>query len=356
MNKIIAKSVQFIKISLVIASLYLLSSCVTTNYLTLTVTEPAPVTMPSNIKNVGILNRSLSNEKNENLDKLDKVLTMEGKDLDKEGAEQCIAGLKEELQKNTAFLDVKTINRTEYKTTGMGIFPSPLSWPNVMKICTDSRLDALFILEMYDTDASINYTTAPVTIKGPLGTEIPAIEHTATINTNISTGWRIYDPFNKLIIDEMPINKQFTLSGRGINPMEAASAIIGRKEAVKARSFQIGEEYGLRILPYKVRVNRTYYVRGTDKFKIAKRRAQTGNWDGAAELWKQEINNVELKIAGRAHYNMAIINEINGDLDEAIRWAQKAYEDYNNKLALDYINTLKYRKNQERKLQMQQTD
>jgi hypothetical protein len=41
---------------------------------------------------------------------------------------------------------------------------------------------------------------------------------------------------------------------------------------------------------------------------------------------------------------MAIINEINGNLDEAITWAQKAYTDYNNKLALDYINILKRRK------------
>ncbi len=28
-----------------------------------------------------------------------------------------------------------------------------------------------------------------------------------------------------------------------------------------------------------------------------------------------------MKIAGRAHYNMAIINEINGDLETAKQWA-----------------------------------
>jgi len=41
---------------------------------------------------------------------------------------------------------------------------------------------------------------------------------------------------------------------------------------------------------------------------------------------------------------MAIINEINGDLDAALKWAQKSYEDYNNKLALHYTRILENRK------------
>jgi hypothetical protein len=51
-----------------------------------------------------------------------------------------------------------------------------------------------------------------------------------------------------------------------------------------------------------------------------------------------------MKIAGRAAYNMAIINEINGDLDAALKWAQKSYEDYNNKLGLNYVRILENRK------------
>ena len=94
-------------------------------------------------------------------------------------------------------------------------------------------------------------------------------------------------------------------------------------------------------------------MRGTDNFKIAKRRAQTGNWDGAAELWEKEIDNPKSKVAGRAHYNMAIINEINGNLDEAIQWARKAYSDYNNKLALDYVRILEERERRNARLQEQ---
>ena len=93
-----------------------------------------------------------------------------------------------------------------------------------------------------------------------------------------------------------------------------------------------------RILPYWIRVSRDYFVGGNDNFATDKRKAQAGNLDGAAAIWKQETKNPDGTLAGRACYNMAIISEINGNLDEAIQWAQKSYEDYKIRLALHYLN------------------
>ncbi|MCC7525845.1 MAG: hypothetical protein IT250_13535, partial [Chitinophagaceae bacterium] len=81
-----------------------------------------------------------------------------------------------------------------------------------------------------------------------------------------------------------------------------------------------------------------------DNFRTARRKAQTGNWNDAADLWNHETKNAQDKVAGRACYNMAIIGEINGDVDGAIQWARKSYEDYNNKLALRYLRILENRK------------
>lgn len=96
-------------------------------------------------------------------------------------------------------------------------------------------------------------------------------------------------------------------------------------------------------MPFNIRVSRDYYVKGTPNFEIGKRRAQAGKWDSAAELWLLETKNTNPKIAGRACYNMAIINEINGNLDTAIEWASKSYTDYGDKLGLRYVNMLKNR-------------
>ncbi len=104
-----------------------------------------------------------------------------------------------------------------------------------------------------------------------------------------------------------------------------------------------GHGYALRLIPFELRVMRDYFVKGNYNFKIAKRKAQTGKWDEAGLLWEKETTNPKPEIAGRACHNMGIINEINGDVDAALSWAQKAYEDYNIRKSLEYTRILENR-------------
>ncbi|GAB4286326.1 MAG: DUF6340 family protein [Marinilabiliales bacterium] len=320
----------------------------------MSVQEPAPVFFPKTIKKVGLVNRTKPDEKNKILDDIEKILSVEGKNLDKEGAEQCVKGAFDELAKNQNIEEVKDLINVDVRTSSVGAFPSMLSWSSVEKICNENHVDALFVLEFYDTNTGVDYKTVQKEVEGPLGVKIPALEHHATVATSIKTGWRIYYPDAKEILDEFIMMDKTVSTGVGINPTVALEAVTGRKENVKMLSRNLGKAYAHRIVPYWIRVSRYYYVRGTDNFKIAKRRAQTGDWDGAAELWAKEIDNPKRKVAGRACYNMAIINEINGNLDEALSWAQKSYVDYKNKEALRYMNTLKYRKAKMEEIKMQQ--
>lgn len=319
-----------------------LCSCASTELVRLSVLEPAPVTLPGHIKNIGIINRSGIAEQNKVVDVVDKVFSMEGAELDKEGAESGIAGLENELIKNQRFDRITIIRDSTLKSNVPGIFPAPVSWDVVEKICRKNKSDALFALELFDTDSKISYAANPVTVNTPLG-KVPGVEHQASMLTTVKMGWRIYDPVERNILDEFPVVGRMTFSGKGINPVKAAGAIIGRKEALKQVSNKAGQDYALRIIPFWLRVSRDYYVRGTDNFRTARRKAQAGNWDGAAALWQSETANNKSKVAGRACYNMAIISEINGNLGEAMQWAQKAYEDYNNKLALRYVKILENR-------------
>ncbi|WP_423148407.1 DUF6340 family protein [Rubrolithibacter danxiaensis] len=320
-----------------------LSNCRSTNYVTLTVTEPAPVTLPMSMKRIGIINRSLPGSKKPILEKVDEVLTAEGKNLDKDGSVKAMIGLNEELGKNERLTDVQYLAGEKCEASNFGVFPEPLSWDRIAEICTKYQLDGLFSLESYDTDSKINYSTANVLLKNPIGLKVPTIEHQAAAKTIIKTGWRIYDNNSRTIIDEFNMTGNVSMTGKGINPVAAASAITGRKEAVNQESYKLGQSYAWSIEPYKTRVSRIYYVRGNDKFKTAKRRAQTGNWDGAAEMWTRETKNPNAKIAGRALYNMAIIQEIRGNMEGAQDYAKQAYENFDNNRALQYLNVLKNR-------------
>lgn len=321
-------------------------SCATQE-LYLNVTQPAPVTIAPEIKTVGIIDRSTPTDQTKSLDALDKLLTLEGADLDSIGTLEAIKGVTEELTANDRFNEVKLLDGLKFRTSGLGGLPAPLTWDQVEGICRENNTQALFALEMYDTDTRVDYSTRKTSIKTPLG-NIPALEHNASMETLVKTGWRIYSPSDRAILDEYIVAESVVFAGKGINPVAAVAGMIHRKDAVKEVSRKAGHIYALRLIPYRLRVTRDYFVKGTDNFKVAKRRAQLGKWDEAAELWEKETDNPKMKIAGRAYYNMAIISEINGNLDDALSWAQKAYSDFRNKQGLRYVRILENRKyNQE---------
>jgi hypothetical protein len=319
--------------------------------MSLSVLKPAPVSIPANIKTVALVNRSKASGESQTLDAIHKALSLESNDLQQAGANGSLRGLKDELMKNTRFTEVKPLN-IDLRSFGAGIFPTPMQWDSVEKICRENNTDALFSLELFDTESKLNYSASPAQVN--LGvTSLPAIAHQVNMATSVKTGWRIYDPSTRTILDEYILGEDISASGSGINPAVAASSLIGRKEAVTDVGIKAGEAYADRILPYWIRVSRDYFVSGNENFVTAKRKAQAGNWDGAAQLWLQETKSTDGKLAGRACYNMAIISEINGDLDGAIQWAQKSYENYNIRLALHYVNILKNRQRQNELLKSQ---
>lgn len=319
-------------------------SCSSTSLMSLSVIKPAPVSIPPEIKSVAIVNRTQASGETKTLDAIHKAISLETNELQAAGAQASIQGLSDELMKNTRFTQVKFLNELDLRSYGAGVFPTPLLWDSVEKICKENNTDALFALELFDADSKLNYAGGATNVSLVGG--LPAIEHLVNISTNVKTGWRIYDPTTRTILDEYIIGRDLSSSGSGINPAVAASALIGRKEAVKEVGIQAGQAYASRILPFWIRVSRDYFVGGDQNFKTAQRRAQSGNWDGAAQIWLEETKSSDGKLAGRGCYNMAIISEINGDLDGAIQWAQKSYEDYKIRLGLNYVNILRYRKQQ----------
>jgi hypothetical protein len=340
------------KHAIIILITAVLVSC-KTNELYINVLQPAPVTLPSAIKKVGIINRSIPTDETKLVDELDKVMSLEGADLDRDGAWESITGLSEELRANDRFTEVKLLNDIDFRASCIGILPPPLSGRLVDSICKVTGSDALFALERFDTDTKVDFTTQEGKVETPFG-GIPVIGLEVTMETFIKTGWRIYAPAGSNVVDEFSFIESLVFTAKGNNPVAAVAALTGREEAIKEVSRNAGNKYAMRILPFRLRVTRDYFVKGTSNFEIGKRKAQTGKWDEAGKLWEMETNNPDMKIAGRACYNMAIINEINGHLDAAIEWAQKAYEDYNTKQALTYIRVLENRRSNSELLNIQE--
>ena len=351
------KNIRLMKNQLkVIASFILLGltlSCTSTNRMTMGITKPAVVHLPAEIKRVGIINRSLPSKQNTTLDKIDKILSAEGLNLDKKGAEAAISSLSSELSVIKNFNAITSIEGVEEVRKGLSVFPASLSWETIEKLCSEYDVDVIISLAYYDTDTKATLSVDTNKLPVNVGVDINVPETQISLKTNVKCGWRLYDPQTKEIVDECIFNKNMNFSGRGINPMKALEAVAGRNETVQEYSKNVGIAYAKRMIPRRVRIARDYYKSGTDALEKAHRRAVAGNWDGAAELWKLDLDNPKNKIAGRAYYNMAISSEIDGDLEKAIEYASKSYTDYENRMAANYIKILRNRVNQERILTQQ---
>lgn len=315
------------------------TSCTQRVYLT--VNEPPAVHLDKEYKRGGIINRTYASGGSEILETIDNALTLEG-ELDDKGSKAAVQGAFDQLTTNQRFEYLALLDSMTVENGGIDVFPAQLSWFEVEQICEANNVEFLIVLEVYDTDTKVAYSTGTTTKNTPLGTvNVPV--HNATMTTFIKTGWRIYDPRNKLILDEFFINDRLVSRGSGINPVAAAATLLNRGQAVKQISTEVGRFYAGRIEPQSFRVWRNYFNKGSRTLKMANRRAEAGDWDGAAELWEKDLNSPKRKIAGRAYYNMAIYKEINGDIYGALEMAQKAYGDYRINEGLTYANILRDR-------------
>lgn len=307
----------------------------------MTVAEPAAVYLEQEYESAGVINRTYSEGAAKIVDVVDNALTLEG-NLDHEGSKAAVQGVFDELTINPRFKRVVLMDSMSVTGGGIDIFPAQLPWNDVQRLCDENGVQLLFVLEVFDTDTKIDYSTRTINKNTPLGT-VPVIQHTATMRTRIKTGWRIYDPKNKWIRDEFWLSDQFTSSSSGINPLKAAEALMGRGQAVRQISTQVGRFYAGRVRDQQFRVWRHYFKRGDQNLKIGRRRAEVNNWEGAAEMWEKATHSDKRKAAGRGLYNMAVYAEMNGDLYGAYDMAQKAYSDYRIKDARDYARILKNR-------------
>lgn len=313
-------------------------SCSSTNLMSLSVNEPAPVSLPPNARTAVVVNRSHVADDSRTVDAIHRAISLESKELQTDGAGASVTGLTDALIRSNRFASVKALNGLDLRSYGAGVFPVTMSWDTVEKVCRENHADVLFSLELFDAESRVALNVA-------------ALGQGSNVKTQVKTGWRIYDPSTRSVLDQYIIYRDLTFQGGSL--LGTGSALLGRKEAVIKAGNRAGEDYSTRILPYSIRVSRNYYVRGNGSFIVAKRMAQAGDWDAAAKLWNEAANSSSRKVAGRACYNMAIISEINGDLNGALQWAKKAYVVYRTPYALDYVNILQQRQSNDAVLRSQ---
>ncbi|MGB5500280.1 MAG: DUF6340 family protein [Maribacter sp.] len=330
-------------IAVLLGLLLALASCSATKEYTISAMEPASVDLATTITKIGIINESNTSQRSEYHTRIEQILSARDHQLEQDGIDAAISGLFDELVKDQRFDTVQLIQTEVTNSKGLGNTAETISWDAIKEICDANRVDAIFSLAYYEADTQVSVKKKTIEEQNMLRQYEKVQGHEITLETLIENGWRIYDPYNQKVIDELVFNDQITSTGTGTNEVDALYDISDRREAVLDQSKNAGSSYGLRLLPQEQDVMRDYMVRGSQKLVAAKNLAAEDNWQAAAALWEQEVANENPKIKAKACYNMAFHSEMNGKYEEAMEWIVKANTFDENKYTLAYMDVLRDR-------------
>ncbi|MCC7505055.1 MAG: tetratricopeptide repeat protein [Saprospiraceae bacterium] len=309
-----------------------------------TVLQPARFKLPEHIAKVAVVDRSKPS--NGWLNVLEGAFTGESIGQDRTSRQKAVEGLSDVLQRTPRFKVINTGIEMSGSKAGVNL-PTPLEWAEVERICADFQADALVTIESFDTDNNVSTRRELEKRKDKNGKQYTVTRYYSRMNTNVRTGWRMYDPKTRSIIDETITDDEASDSGSGDTERQAVSSLPSPVSVSRKIAYVCGQEYGMRIAPTYVQVHRPYYKKAkgySDQMRQAARYVESHDWDRAIPEWESIENlgkgNGDRKAAGRAAYNLAVAAEMQGDLDRALEWAKISWEQYGNKKGRGYIQTL----------------
>lgn len=329
----------------------LLAAGCATSSINIQVLVPADIFVPQDIKMLALVNRYRPEKKEGVLNVLEGAVTGEGIGQDRRSAEAALDGLTNALSGSPRF----TITRpaVELRGTGRGDFPEPLPVNDVGDICRKAGAQSLVTIEAFDSDQSVRCTTQVRERKNKAGETEKYTVFCAQKTINVTVGWRMYKASNGALIDQFRMVEQVGFNAEGATEQLAISN-LPQGEAVTRRIGEVtGAAYSARISPTWMWVSRSYYKAGNDLLKRGKQKVKFQDWEGAEKLWTHGLDDEKAKNVGRAMFNLALAEEMKGDLEAAAEKAKQSGTKYQNKRALSYFNVLQMRIQDQKRLEEQ---
>ncbi|MCX2719659.1 DUF6340 family protein [Lentiprolixibacter aurantiacus] len=336
------KSLKLIFVSCLLVSM--LMSCSSTKQLAIGVVEPARVQVPQNMKRIGVVKSISSLSEEEAFSSgIAKLVSRDDDFLTEKGVDAAMDGLLNKLLEDPRFDTILRLPQIGEFIMLDGGKPTEASWDNIRSFCERFGLDALFSLDYYQADTRLTLRKTRIHERDLMRAEVAKKGHELTLETLIENGWKIYDPFQELVLDEFYFKDQIIARGTGSSPIRAYHSIGTLRDSLVVKSRGSGDALGSRLQPSERTIYRSYYSTGSEAFVAAQKKIQEEDWEGAIVLWKEELGNIKKKLKAMSCHNLAVVYEYLDDLEEARSWAEKAYEYKPGKKSRDYISELEQR-------------
>jgi hypothetical protein len=293
----------------------------------ISVMNPAFISLPEEVTKIGVVNHV--NDQNSPEKVLGNILTGQ-QNGNVMASERAVSGVLRAID-DSGYLTGEVIENSVEMRTSDG----EINWDFLDRLREERGIGA--IVEMAELR-----TTSPV---GQAIITNASGRRTARIEGNLD--------FNYYIIPSREKHEGYWVRRFYSIHMNQTQSIIGvmddmrrKQEHYRALGWNLGYGGGRLIYHHWIWVNRKYYNKGSGNLRRSKRMIRAGNWNIAEQQLLPDFDHRSRKVRGRTLYNLALVREGQGDLDGAIDFAEKAAITLGNKLANEYLQTLRFRKAQ----------
>lgn len=329
------KKNQIMKIRLyfLLLGLLFVSSCRT--LFRITVQEPAMIDLPNEVTKIVVVD----NTQLKKLDfstAVDEVLTGEQFNGDKEAANQFPDGMMQSLSTGN-YTSVRIPMHT-LKTNGV------VNYTILDSIFTDNAAQAIIVLDKFDSDAPIG----GVIVGDAVGATQSSMVGRATMSVYCQ---------NRNTIENVLVTDRFTIPTSGtLNPLAVLQDVANKRKWYSALGRDCGSYAGTYFYTPWVWVNRQFYNKGNIDLRRAKKMIFHGNWAIAEKKLTPLLNSNKQKVKARASFNLALVYEGQGRLNDAVKMAERSALEFNCKQAPSYLQILQNRQTAKQVIDWQQAN
>jgi len=317
------------------------------NYAIITIenNQPAKEELSPDIQSITLMNRSMTSQfLNHREDSLQMYFYRKGFQLsnivlDSTAADTTIRALAALMFESGRYDVVVPLERNFKRTLSYEILPDTLSPEVVSEMCTNFNTDALMVLERFSTKTMADYS-AEKYLDGNNGT---VYSYNATLDLKYDAFFRIYKPGKKTLVKEITVSD--TIYWESVDYTQAGlfSKLPSIKQALINAGIKVALDVDSKLSPSWIPEKRGYFL-----FKNKGDRGQQfmneNKYEEAGKYWVEMSKSTNKKTRSKAEYNLALINELNGDIDKAIEYGLKSFYSYYRFQTQTYIKKLEARK------------
>lgn len=310
---------------ILIFAIILLNSCQPYTSMQIETIVPAKVEFPGNFNKIIFVNLATDINHDEKTDTLLYNIITEEMSLGFMDAIQLSVGID-----STNFLYIKGFpNRNKFYKS------DTISWQFLETISSNSNADIFIVLDSLnlsmESDRYTEYNSYPV-------------EYYKSRELAVNIYWSLFDLVEKRSLDKYHYSDTLLWEVQSYLKAEIEMKMPSVERSIRETSYFAATDYANRIFPGWRSETRYYFNKGNKDFESAAQLLKNDNWEEASALWKKHTNNIDKEIASRACYNLAFYNEIAGNIDVAIAWAEKSKKIKNKTRTRYYVSLLKTRK------------